>query len=92
VVLDVIGGDILRRSIGLVRAGCTLVTVIEPPTFQPESGRAIFLVVEVDRSQLAELAQRLRDQRLTSNVGAVRRSAEAPAVTGSPRIQSGGPR
>ena len=90
VVLDVIGGDILKRSIGLVRAGGTLVTTIEPPTIQPENGRAIFFVVEADRSQLAELAQRLRDGRLTSNVGAVRPLAEAPAAFGpnAPRVSA----
>ena len=81
VVLDVIGGDILKRSTALVRAGGTLVTTIEP-TIQPENGRAIFFVVEADRSQLVELAQRLRDGRLTSNVGAVRPLAEAPAAFG----------
>jgi NADPH:quinone reductase-like Zn-dependent oxidoreductase len=80
VVLDVIGGDILRRSIGLVRDGGTLVTTIEPPPAQPGNGRAIFFVVEADRSQLAELAQRLRDGRLTSIVGAVRPLADAPAT------------
>jgi NADPH:quinone reductase-like Zn-dependent oxidoreductase len=88
VLLDVIGGDILRRSTALVRAGGTLVTIAEPPTVQPENGRAIFFVVEADRSQLAELAQRLRDGRLTSNVGAVRPLAEAPAAFGpdAPRV------
>ncbi|UGS37199.1 NADP-dependent oxidoreductase [Capillimicrobium parvum] len=88
VVLDVIGGDILQRSTALVRAGGTLVTIAEPPTIQPENGRAIFFVVEADRSQLAELAQRLRDGRLTSNVGAVRPLAEAPAAFGpdAPRV------
>ena len=88
VVLDLIGGDILTRSIGLVRAGGTLVTTIEPPAEQPENGRAIFFVVEVDRLQLAELAQRLRDGRLTSNVGAVRPLAEVPAAFGpdAPRV------
>jgi NADPH:quinone reductase-like Zn-dependent oxidoreductase len=88
VVLDVIGGDILRRSTALVRAGGTLVTIAEPPAIQPEHGRAIFFVVESDRSQLAELAQRLRDGRLTSNVGAVRPLAEAPAMLGphAPRV------
>jgi NADPH:quinone reductase-like Zn-dependent oxidoreductase len=60
VVLDVIGGDILERSIALVRAGGTLVTTIQPPTIQPENGRAIFFVVEADRSQLAELAAAAR--------------------------------
>ncbi|MGO9886113.1 MAG: NADP-dependent oxidoreductase [Solirubrobacteraceae bacterium] len=82
VVLDVIGGDILKRSTALVRAGGTLVTTIEPPTIQPENGRAIFFVVEPYRSQLVELAQRLHDGRLTSNVGAVRPLAEAPAAFG----------
>lgn len=80
VVLDLIGGDILKRSTALVRAGGTLVTTIEPPTIQPENGRAIFFVVEADRSQLAELAQRLRDGRLKPIVGAVRPLAEAPAA------------
>jgi NADPH:quinone reductase-like Zn-dependent oxidoreductase len=88
VVLDVIGGDILRRSTSLVRAGGTLVTIAEPPTIQPDNGRAMFFVVEADRSQLAELAQRLRDGRLSSNVGAVRPLAEAPAAFGpdAPRV------
>jgi NADPH:quinone reductase-like Zn-dependent oxidoreductase len=88
VVLDVIGGDILKRSTALVRAGGTLVTTIEPPTIQPENGRAIFFVVEADRSQLTELAERLRDGRLTPNVGAVRPLAEAPSAFGpnAPRV------
>ena len=88
VVLDVIGGEILQRSIALVRAGGTLVTIAEPPAIQPENGQAIFFVVEADRSQLAELAQRLRDGRLASNVGAVRALAEAPAAFGphAPRV------
>jgi NADPH:quinone reductase-like Zn-dependent oxidoreductase len=88
VVLDVIGGDILRRSTALVRAGGTLVTVAEPPSIQPENGRAMFFVVEPDRPQLAELARRLRDGRLTSNVAAVRPLSEAPAAFGpdAPRV------
>jgi NADPH:quinone reductase-like Zn-dependent oxidoreductase len=81
-------GEILQRSAALVRAGGTLVTIAEPPTIQPENARAIFFVVEADRSQLAELAERLRDRRLASNVGAVRALAEAPAAFGpdAPRL------
>src|SRR3954453_1171249 len=56
VVFDVIGGDILARSAALVRAGGTLVTVVEPPQTQPRDGRSVFFVVESDRSQLAALA------------------------------------
>ncbi|MBV9004705.1 MAG: zinc-binding dehydrogenase, partial [Solirubrobacterales bacterium] len=78
VVFDVIGGEILKRSTVLVRAGGTLVTTIEPPTLQPENGRAIFFVVEADRSQLAELAQRLRDGRLSRMWGPYGRWPKRP--------------
>jgi NADPH:quinone reductase-like Zn-dependent oxidoreductase len=88
VVLDVFGGDVLERSTALVRAGGTLVTVAGPPTVQPEDGRAIFFVVEADRSQLVRLARLLRTGRLTVAVGAVRRLDEAPAAFGpdAPRV------
>jgi NADPH:quinone reductase-like Zn-dependent oxidoreductase len=80
VVFDLIGGDILTRSIALVRAGGTIVSVVEPPKTQPNHGRAVFFVVESDRSQLVELAARVRDGRLQPVVGAVRPLAEAPAA------------
>ncbi|HEY2563817.1 MAG TPA: NADP-dependent oxidoreductase, partial [Acidimicrobiales bacterium] len=78
VVFDVIGGEILHRSTALVRAGGTLVTVASVPSVQAKDGRAIFFVVEPDRSRLADLAERLRDGRLKPIVGAVRSLAEAP--------------
>jgi NADPH:quinone reductase-like Zn-dependent oxidoreductase len=80
VVFDVIGGEILERSAALVRSGGTLVTIAGVPTVQPKDARAIFFVVEPDRSQLAGLAQRVRDGRLNPIVGAVRPLAEAPAA------------
>ncbi|MFI6942455.1 NADP-dependent oxidoreductase [Streptomyces sp. NPDC050418] len=80
VVFDVIGGDILRRSTDLVRAGGTLVTIAEPVTVHPADGRAVFFVVEPDRARLADLARRLRDGRLKPIVGAVRPLAEAAAA------------
>ena len=80
VVFDVIGGDILDRSTALVRAGGTLVTIGAPPKVRPEDGRAIFFVVEPDRAQLTELAQRLRGGRLKPIIGAVRTLREAPAA------------
>ncbi|WP_405590186.1 NADP-dependent oxidoreductase [Streptomyces sp. NBC_01190] len=80
VVFDVIGGDILDRSAGLVRAGGTLVTIAAPPTHTPEGGRAVFFVVEPERARLADLAQRLRDGRLKPIVGEVHPLAETPAV------------
>ena len=82
VVLDVLGGDVLERSVALVRAGGTLVTIAEPPPIQPADGRAVFFVVEPDRSQLAAIAQRLRAGSLIVDVGAVRPLPEAPSALG----------
>ena len=81
-VFDVLGGDILQRSTAVVRSGGTLVTVAEQPATQPEDGRAMFFIVEANRSQLAALAERLRDGRLTVDVAAVRPLAEAPGAFG----------
>jgi len=80
VVFDVIGGQVLERSAALVRAGGTLVSIAASPTVQPRNGRAVFFVVEPDRAQLVELAQRLRDGRIKPLVGAVRPLPEAPAA------------
>ncbi|MGX9674013.1 NADP-dependent oxidoreductase [Mycobacterium sp. HM-7] len=80
VVFDVIGGDILARSASLVREGGTLVTIAEPAQVLPRNGRAVFFVVEPDRSQLIELAARLRDGRLKPVIGIVRPLAEAIAA------------
>ena len=79
-VFDVIGGDILDRSIAVVRPGGTLVTIAAPPAAQPVDGRAIFFVVEPDRARLTDLAQRVRDGRLKPLVGAVRPLAETAAA------------
>ncbi len=78
VVFDVIGGEILDRSTALVRAGGTLVTIARVPTVQPKDGRAIFFVVEPDRSRLVDLARRIRDGRIKPLVGAIRPLADAP--------------
>jgi NADPH:quinone reductase-like Zn-dependent oxidoreductase len=80
VVFDVIGGDVLDRSIALVRPGGTLVTIAAPPAVQPEKGRAIFFVVEPDRARLTDLAQRVRDGRLRPIVGDVRPLDETAAA------------
>ena len=85
VVFDVIGGEVLDRSAALVRPGGTLVTVAAPARVKPSDGRAVFFVVEPDRTQLAALARRLRDGRLTPIVGEVRTLREAPAVLASDR-------
>jgi NADPH:quinone reductase-like Zn-dependent oxidoreductase len=70
-VFDVIGGDIQKRSAGLIRAGGTLVTVVGPPEARPADGLAVDFVVESDRAQLGEIVQRVRDGRLRTNIGTV---------------------
>ena len=80
VVFDVIGGEVLERSVPLVRAGGTLVTIIGLPKVRPADGRAIFFVVEPDRLRLADLAQRVRSGRLKPIIGAVRPLAEVPSA------------
>jgi len=70
-VFDLIGGDIGKRSAGLVRAGGTLVSAVGPSEARPADGLAIDFVVESDRVQLGEIVQRVRDGRLRTNIGAV---------------------
>jgi len=70
-VFDVIGGDIAKRSAGLIQAGGTLVTVVGAPEARPANGLLVDFVVESDRAQLSEIVQRLRDGRLQTNIGKV---------------------
>jgi len=70
-VFDVVGGDIQKRSAGLIRAGGTLVTVVGPTDVRPADGLAIDFVVESHRAQLNEIVQRVRDGRLRTNIGVV---------------------
>jgi NADPH:quinone reductase-like Zn-dependent oxidoreductase len=70
-VFDVFGGDIGTRSAGLVRAGGTLVTVAGPAGMRPADGLAIDFVVVSDRAQLGEIASRVRDGRVRTNIGQV---------------------
>lgn len=68
-VFDVIGGDVQKRSAGLIRAGGTLVSIVGPAEARPSNGQAIDFVVEADRAQLSEIVQRVRDGRLRTNIG-----------------------
>jgi NADPH:quinone reductase-like Zn-dependent oxidoreductase len=70
-VFDVLGGDIAKRSAGVIRCGGTLVTVTGPTDARPTDGRTIDFVVEPDRAQLSELVQRLRAGRLRTKIGIV---------------------
>jgi len=79
-VFDVIGGDIQKRSAGLIRAGGTLVTIAGPPEARPVDGLAVDFVVMSDRAQLGEIVRRVRDGRLRTNIGNVATLGDAVAA------------
>jgi NADPH:quinone reductase-like Zn-dependent oxidoreductase len=88
-VFDVIGGDIQRRSVGLIRAGGTLVSVVGPAEARPADGLAVDFVVESDRGQLGEIVQRVRDGRLRTNIGDVATLDGAVAAINSTERRKG---
>src|SRR3981189_1665955 len=88
-VVDVIGGDIGKRSARLVRAGGTLVSIVGPAEARPADGLAVDFVVESDRAQLSEIVQRVRDGRLRTNIGNVSTLDDAVAAL-NPTERRGG--
>src|SRR5216684_6969938 len=88
-VFDVIGGDIQKRSAGLVRAGGTLVSVVGPTEARPTDGLAVDFVVESDRAQLGEVVQRVRDGRLRTNIGNVSALDDAVATFNATERRAG---
>ena len=79
-VVDLIGGEIGKRSARLVRAGGTLVSIVGPVEEAPADGLAIDFVVEPDRAQLSEIVERMRDGRLLTNIGTVASLDDAVAA------------
>src|SRR5499427_1179657 len=79
-VFDVIGGDIGKRSAGVIRAGGTLVTIAGPTEARPADGLTIDFVLVSDRAQLGEIVQRVRDGRLRTNIGNIATLDDAVAA------------
>jgi NADPH:quinone reductase-like Zn-dependent oxidoreductase len=79
-VFDVIGGEIGKRSAGLIRGGGTLVSIVGPPEARPDDGMVVDFVVESDRAQLSAIVQRVRDGRLRTNIGKVATLDDAVAA------------
>ena len=79
-VFDVLGGDLAKRSAGVIRAGGTLVTITGPTEARPADGLTIDFVVVPDRAQLSEVAQRVRNGRLRTNIGNVAALDDAVAA------------
>jgi NADPH:quinone reductase-like Zn-dependent oxidoreductase len=76
----VIGGDIQKRSAGLIRAGGTLVSIVGPTEARPADGLTVDFVVESDRAQLSQIVQRVRDGRLRTNIGNIATLDDAVAA------------
>jgi NADPH:quinone reductase-like Zn-dependent oxidoreductase len=79
-VFDVIGGDIGKRSAGLIRPGGRLVSIVGPSEARPADGLAIDFVVESDRAQLSEIVQRVRDGRVRTNISNIAPLGDAVAA------------
>lgn len=88
-VFDVIGGDIQKQSVALIRPGGTLVSVTGSVEARPADGLAIDFVVESDRAQLGEIVQRVRDGRLRTNIGNIAALDDAVAAL-NPTERRGG--
>ena len=88
-VFDVIGGDIQKRSAGMIRAGGTLVTIVGSTGVRPTDGLVVDFVVESDRDQLGEIVQRVREGRLQTNIGKVATLDDAVAVFNSSERHNG---
>jgi NADPH:quinone reductase-like Zn-dependent oxidoreductase len=88
-VFDVIGGDIQKRSAGLIGLGVTLVSIVGPVEARPADGLAVDFVVEADRAQLNEIVQRVRDGRLRANIGTVSPLDDAVAALNPTKRRAG---
>ena len=79
-VFDVLGGNIAKRSAGVIRAGGTLVTITGPTAARPADGLTIDFVVVPDLAQLSEVVHRVRHGRLRTNIGKVAALDDAVAA------------
>jgi len=72
VVFDLVGGDVLRRSLSAVEPGAVVVSAVEPPPATVRPGvRAVYFVVEASRHDLVELGRRIESGQVRPVVGQV---------------------
>ena len=79
-VIDTVGGDVLSRSLPLLRPGGTLVSsVAQPDTLEAERRkvRALFMLVDVTTRALTVIADRMVKNQLTVRIGSVVPLSEA---------------
>jgi NADPH:quinone reductase-like Zn-dependent oxidoreductase len=90
-VFDLIGGDVQKQSADIIRPGGVLVSVVGPVEARPADGRAVDFVVESVPAQLREIAQRVRDGRIRTNIGQVVPLREAVTALNSSDRRKGKP-
>jgi NADPH:quinone reductase-like Zn-dependent oxidoreductase len=88
-VFDVLGGDIAKRSVGVIRPGGTLVTIAGPIEARPAGGLTIDFVVVADRDQLSEIVHRVREGSLRTNIGNIATLDDAVAAFNQARPAKG---
>jgi NADPH:quinone reductase-like Zn-dependent oxidoreductase len=77
VVFDTIGGDVVARSVGIVKPGGVLVTVVAPPPDDRTDIRIVHFVRDPSRAQLVKLAELVDSGQVRPRVGAVYPLCEA---------------
>ena len=80
VVLDTVGGDTQARSIGIVKAGGIIVSIVAPPDPEALAARGIRgtrLIVHPDAAALVQLGALIDAKKLTAVVSQVFALAEA---------------
>jgi hypothetical protein len=65
------------------------VSIVGPPEVRPADGLAVDFVVESDRAQLSEIVQRVRHERLRTNIGNVSTLEDAVAAFNSTARRKG---
>jgi len=77
-VFDLVGGEVLARSAGLLKPGGALISVVswEFPADRDDI-RKVFFIQEASRAQLTELARLVDEGHLRPQVGGVYPLAEA---------------
>jgi NADPH:quinone reductase-like Zn-dependent oxidoreductase len=75
-VYDTVGGEVLQRSLSIVKPGGALVSVVAPPPTDRSAVRTLYFVREPSRPQLIEVARLVDTGQLRPEVGAVYPLAE----------------
>jgi NADPH:quinone reductase-like Zn-dependent oxidoreductase len=71
VVFDTVGGDVLARSVDVVKPDGALVSVTSPPPAHRDDIRTIFFIRDPNGPQLTEIARLVDEGKLRPQVGAV---------------------